>query len=174
MSQRLPGESWICVCQFCDPTNMVHPVDVLCNPRCGDIPVIVLERVEIHQGNWDVPILAVRRAGFCQRCFLHFDLRKKGNSLSSKELNPSSGIDVSEYELRSSKSCSSTAGKGVCSGFAADKYAESSCHQLHDSAGSPTSALHSILAHFLTIGSNASKLLPASKTKHRFHIYSFL
>jgi hypothetical protein len=37
-----------------------------------------------------------------------------------------------------------------------------------------TSALLNILAHFRTTGSKASKLLPAAKTKHKFHMYSFL
>ena len=36
-----------------------------------------------------------------------------------------------------------------------------------------TSALRRIRPHFLTTGSNASRLLLAWKTKHKFHIYSF-
>lgn len=36
-----------------------------------------------------------------------------------------------------------------------------------------TSADRSILAHFLTTGSNASRLLLPSNTKQRFHMYSF-
>jgi hypothetical protein len=66
---------------------------------------------------------------------------------------------VSEYELRSSKICSSTAGMGVWCACGALKYPVSS------------SAERSIRAVLRTTGSNAAKLALARNTKHRFQIY---
>jgi len=51
--------------------------------------------------------------------------RKNGNSFSSSELKPSRFIEVSEYELRSSKSCSRTAERGIWLGAGEERYAES-------------------------------------------------
>jgi hypothetical protein len=117
-----------------------------------------------------IPLRSMRAMGTCQSSHsgglavvsgasgVHS--RKNGNSFSSSELNPSNGIEVSEYELRSSNSCSRTLGSGVCSDVGWDRYAESICSQ-PSSHTSLTSALFNILAHFLTTGSNASRLLEA-------------
>lgn len=74
--------------------------------------------------------------------------RKKGKSFSSSELKPSRGMLVSEYELRSSNSCSSTAGKEVCTGFGDERYDESSFHQPSFAAGS--SPLHSVISSHIS------------------------
>jgi hypothetical protein len=107
-------------------------------------------------------------------------------------------IEVSEYELRSSNSCSRTAERGKWSGDGLERYAESSlkgssasskssegsqversvvlrpigrgCRLLTqrrfaienvEESGRLTSALRNIRPHFLTTGSNASRLLLA-------------
>lgn len=82
-----------------------------------------------------IPLRSMSAIGTCQSSHsggladisgvVRIDSRKKGNSFSSSELKPSNGIEVSEYELRSSNSCSKTLGSGVCSDVGWDRYAES-------------------------------------------------
>lgn len=38
---------------------MVDSVDVLRDPRSGDIPIIIFQVVQIYESYWDVPVFAV-------------------------------------------------------------------------------------------------------------------
>lgn len=63
MSERLPRQRRIRIRQLGDSEYMVHPVDVVRHPRRGDIPVIILQRVQVDQRDRDVPVFADRRVG---------------------------------------------------------------------------------------------------------------
>jgi hypothetical protein len=64
VTECLPRQRRVSVCEIGDLADVVDTVDVLRYPRGGDIPVIVLERIEIDESDGHVPVLAVGRVGY--------------------------------------------------------------------------------------------------------------
>jgi hypothetical protein len=58
MTECLSCQGGFSICQLCNPTNVIDPIDILRYSSSRDIPIIVLERIEIDEGDWDVPVLA--------------------------------------------------------------------------------------------------------------------
>ena len=63
VSQRLPCQCWIGIGELGNFSHMIHPIDVLGNSSRGDIPIVIFQRIEIDQGDGNVPIFAIQWIG---------------------------------------------------------------------------------------------------------------
>jgi hypothetical protein len=61
--ERLSSQGWIGICQLCYPPDVVDTVDILRDPRSGDIPIVVFQNVQVDKGDRDVPVFAVGGVG---------------------------------------------------------------------------------------------------------------
>lgn len=61
MAECLSRQGGIRICQLGDPSHMIDPINVLRNPSRSDVPIVVLEHVEVDERNGDVPVFAVGR-----------------------------------------------------------------------------------------------------------------
>lgn len=63
MLQCLPRQRRIRICQFCNPLDMVDPVDELGYSGSGNVPIVIFEFIQIYQSDGNVPVFAFGRIG---------------------------------------------------------------------------------------------------------------
>ena len=61
MSQRFAHKGRIRIGQLRYPRCVVDTVNVRCHARCGNVPVCVLQGLEVDEGDWHVPVMHLRR-----------------------------------------------------------------------------------------------------------------
>lgn len=63
MTKSLPCKSRIRIRQFRNSRNVIDTIDIFRYPRSSDIPIIILQSIEINKCHGHMPIFAVGRVG---------------------------------------------------------------------------------------------------------------